>query len=143
MLNILAAEGPSGRWLPSDVNEFYWGAAAFTVIVVLFIWKGLPAVRQMFADQTASVERELAAAAAAKVAPEGITSSTNRTSRLARAAPRRGWGCNAPSRFCTRAALSPDWAGVARRRTRASGQAASPSSRATAWARAADWLNRR
>ena len=75
MLNILAAEGPNGRWIPSDVNEFYWGAAAFTVIVVLFIWKGLPAVRQMFADQTASVEAELAAAAAAKADAEAELAS--------------------------------------------------------------------
>ena len=75
MLNILAAETPNGRWIPSDVNEFYWGAAAFTVIVVLFIWKGLPAVRQMFADQTASVESELAAAAAAKADAEAELAS--------------------------------------------------------------------
>jgi F-type H+-transporting ATPase subunit b len=75
MMHLLAADGPNGRWIPSDVNEFYWGAAAFTVIVVLFIWKGLPAIRQMFADQTASVETELADAAKAKADAEAELAS--------------------------------------------------------------------
>ncbi|MEM9201661.1 MAG: hypothetical protein AAGC53_08375 [Actinomycetota bacterium] len=75
MLNLLAAEGPNGRWLPSDVNEFYWGAAAFTVIVVLFVMKGLPAVKKLFADQTAAVEAEFADAAKAKADAEAELAS--------------------------------------------------------------------
>ena len=70
MLNLLAAEGPNGSWIPSDVNEFYWGAAAFSVIVVLFLVKGLGPVKKLFADQTASVEAELAEAAQAKADAE-------------------------------------------------------------------------
>ena len=29
MIGIFAAEGPNGNWIPGDINEFYWGSAAF------------------------------------------------------------------------------------------------------------------
>ncbi|MEO0587667.1 MAG: hypothetical protein AAF078_08510 [Planctomycetota bacterium] len=75
MLNLLAAEGPNGSWIPSDVNEFYWGALAFTVIVILFLAKGLGPVKALFAKQTADVEAELAAAAQAKADAEAELAS--------------------------------------------------------------------
>ncbi|MEM8709297.1 MAG: hypothetical protein AAGE98_22755 [Actinomycetota bacterium] len=75
MLNLLAAEGPNGRWIPSDVNEFYWGAAAFSIIFILFIVKGLPAIKAMMQAQTTSVEAELAGAAQAKADAEAELAS--------------------------------------------------------------------
>ena len=63
---ILAADAPNGNWIPGDPNEFYWGTAAFGIIVAVFIWKGLPAVRSVMQGRTARIEDELAAAAAQK-----------------------------------------------------------------------------
>ena len=75
MLNLLAAEGPNGSWIPSDVNEFYWGAAAFSVIFILFLVKGLPAIKTMMQGQTAAVETQLADAAQAKADAEAELAS--------------------------------------------------------------------
>ena len=75
MLNLLAAEGPNGSWIPSDVNEFYWGAAAFSVIFILFLTKGLPVIKTMMQGQTAAVETQLADAAQAKADAEAELAS--------------------------------------------------------------------
>lgn len=70
MLTIFAAEGPNGNWIPSDINEFYWGAAAFGIIFVIFLWKGVPAIKNVMQARTASIEEELATASADKAAAE-------------------------------------------------------------------------
>ena len=70
MIGIFAAEGPNGNWIPGDPNEFYWGTAAFLIIVAVFVVKGLPAIKAAMAANTAKVEGELAAAEQAKADAE-------------------------------------------------------------------------
>ncbi|MDW3219297.1 MAG: hypothetical protein R8F63_11860 [Acidimicrobiales bacterium] len=67
---ILAAEGPNGDFIPSDFNEFLWGSLAFGIIVIAFVWKGVPAIKQAMQARTARIEAELAAAKAAKAEAE-------------------------------------------------------------------------
>ena len=70
MIGILAAEGPNGNFIPGDINEFYWGSAAFGIILVIFLWKGVPAISNLMKARTARIEDEIAAAAAQKAAAE-------------------------------------------------------------------------
>lgn len=70
MIGILAAEGPNGNFIPGDINEFYWGSAAFGIILAIFVWKGVPAISNMMKGRTARIEEEIAAAAAQKAAAE-------------------------------------------------------------------------
>lgn len=67
---ILAAEGPNGNFIPSDINELYWGSVAFGIILVIFLWKGVPAIKAAMQARTARIEDELAAAKAAKADAE-------------------------------------------------------------------------
>ena len=62
----LAAEGPNGQWLPSDINEFYWGAAAFLIVFGIMLWKGLGPLKAAMAARTERISNELAAADNAK-----------------------------------------------------------------------------
>lgn len=70
MIGILAAEGPNGYFLPGDINEFYWGLAAFSLLLAVFLWKGLPAISRLMKARTARIEDEIAAAAAQKATAE-------------------------------------------------------------------------
>lgn len=70
MIGIFAAEGPNGNWIPGDINELYWGSAAFGIIFVVFVLKGVPAIKAAMASQTAKVEAELADAEQAKAEAE-------------------------------------------------------------------------
>lgn len=62
----LAAEGPNGQWIPSDVNEFYWGAIAFLIVFGIMLWKGLGPLKEAMAARTERIGNELAAADNAK-----------------------------------------------------------------------------
>ncbi len=78
LLYVLAAEEPNGRHIPGDVNEVYWGTAAFLVLMALIIWKGLPLIRQSLSDRTTRIEAELADAKAARhEAEQALTASTS------------------------------------------------------------------
>jgi len=70
MITLLAADGPNGRWIPSDVNEFIWGSIAFSIVMVIFFWKGVPAIRKAMAANATKIETELADAAQAKAEAE-------------------------------------------------------------------------
>jgi len=70
MIGIIAAEGPNGDFIPSDVNELYWGSLAFGIIFAIFLWKGVPAISKAMKGRTARIEDEIAAAAAQKAAAE-------------------------------------------------------------------------
>jgi F-type H+-transporting ATPase subunit b len=37
VVNLLAAEGPNGKWLPGDLNEVIWSSLAFFVLVFLLV----------------------------------------------------------------------------------------------------------
>lgn len=55
MIHLIAAEGPNGRFLPSDIKEFWWSAAAFLVVFTLIVWKLVPLIRQAMADRSAAI----------------------------------------------------------------------------------------
>ena len=44
--NLLAAEGPNGRFIPSDPWELFWAALAFLVIFFFFVTKALPMIKE-------------------------------------------------------------------------------------------------
>ena len=69
MIGIFAAEGPNGNWIPGDPNELYWGSAAFLIIAVVFVMKGVPAIKAAMKATSAKVEGELAEAEQAKARP--------------------------------------------------------------------------
>ena len=75
MIGILAAEAPNGYWIPGDIKEFWWGLAAFSIVVGLMVWKGAGPVKAAMQDQTAKVEAELAEAAQAKADAEAELAS--------------------------------------------------------------------
>lgn len=65
MLGLLAAEAPNGFWY-GDINEVIWGTIAFAVLAVLFVWKGVPLIKEALVHKASSVEADLAAAETAK-----------------------------------------------------------------------------
>lgn len=75
MINIFAADAPNGNFIPGDPNELYWGAAAFGIILALFLWKGVPAISKLMKARTAAIEADLAAAAAEKAEAEAELAS--------------------------------------------------------------------
>ena len=68
MFGILAAG--NGNWLPHDINEVYWGTAAFLIVVGLIVWKAGPAIKAAIAARPARIAAELDSAAAARVEGE-------------------------------------------------------------------------
>ncbi len=85
LASILASteEGPNGYFIPHDINEFIWGTVAFGLIVLVFIWKGLPALKAAMKGHSAKIEAELADAEAQKAEAEAelatLTSSLGDT----------------------------------------------------------------
>ncbi|MEM9135663.1 MAG: F0F1 ATP synthase subunit B [Actinomycetota bacterium] len=77
MFYVFAAEGPNGVHIPSDVNEVYWGSAAFLVLVVLFFRFGLKPARAAMRGRTERIAAELAEARQAREEAEAaLTAST-------------------------------------------------------------------
>ncbi|MEM7324208.1 MAG: hypothetical protein AAF531_14050 [Actinomycetota bacterium] len=77
LLIVFAAEEPNGRHWPGDINEVYWGTAAFLVLAGLIVWRGLPLIRQALTDRTERIEAELAEAKAARTeAEQALNAST-------------------------------------------------------------------
>ncbi len=58
----------NGYFLPGDINEFYWGTAAFLVLVALFLWKGWTPLRKAMSGRTERIAEELDEASSAKEA---------------------------------------------------------------------------
>jgi F-type H+-transporting ATPase subunit b len=63
---IVAAEEPNGYILPADINEVWWGIAGLVPILVIFFWKGLPAIKKALAKRTQGIADELANAEQAR-----------------------------------------------------------------------------
>ncbi len=70
MLSILAAEGPNGVHLASDINEVIWGSIAFFVLLALVVWKAGPAIKAAISGRTDRIRNELAAAEAERAEAE-------------------------------------------------------------------------
>lgn len=77
LFNVLAAEGPNGKFLPGDIWEFWWGSLAFLIIAGLFVLKGLPLISKALSDgQAAAVAEATAAETAAADARARIAATT-------------------------------------------------------------------
>lgn len=75
MLALLAAEGPNGRFLPSDIKEFWWSTAAFLVVLSLLVWKLGPVVKKAMSGRSDRIRQEIVDAERAKVEAESELSS--------------------------------------------------------------------
>ena len=73
-LIFAAGEKENGLFFPSDINEFWWGAAAFLLVLAFLAWKVFPAARRMMQGNADKVEGELQSAEEARVATESRTS---------------------------------------------------------------------
>lgn len=76
MLNllVLAAEGgghaENSFILPHDINEVIWGSSAFLVVVTLLVWKGGPAIKNLWNGRIDRLSNELSEAATARMEAE-------------------------------------------------------------------------
>lgn len=59
---VFAAEAPNEFFFPGDINEFYWGLAAFIIVFGLLGWKLVPIARKALSDKADRIADELAAA---------------------------------------------------------------------------------
>lgn len=72
-LILAAGEKENGLFFPSDINEFWWGAAAFLLVLAFLAWKVFPAARRMMRNNAEKVEGELQSAEEARAASESRT----------------------------------------------------------------------
>lgn len=72
-LILAAGEKENGLFFPSDINEFWWGAAAFLLVLAFLAWKVFPAARRMMRNNAEKVEGELHSAEEARAASESRT----------------------------------------------------------------------
>ena len=70
MISLFAAEGPNGVWLPSDVKEFWWSAAAFGIVFALLLWKLLPVITSGLAARSDRIRAEMVEAERARLDAE-------------------------------------------------------------------------
>ena len=75
MMQIFAAEGPNGRFLPSDIKEFWWSTAAFLVVLTLILVKLLPVIKKGLADRSERIRSEIVASERARVEAESELSA--------------------------------------------------------------------
>ncbi|MEJ5256223.1 MAG: hypothetical protein WHS89_12835 [Acidimicrobiales bacterium] len=73
-LLVLAAEGGGHAGnsfiLPHDFNEVIWGSSAFLVVAALLVWKGGPAIRNLWNGRIERLSNELSDAATARMEAE-------------------------------------------------------------------------
>ena len=67
-LSILASESHNSFY--GDKNELIWGTASFLILFVLFLWKGVPAVKGAAAKRQQRIADEIAQGEAAKADAE-------------------------------------------------------------------------
>lgn len=65
---VFAAEGPNGPILPADFNEVIWSSLAFLIVVTLIVWKGGPAIKNMWNGRINRISDELSQASDARAA---------------------------------------------------------------------------
>lgn len=66
----ILAEGGNGPWLPHDLNEVWWGTAAFLIVMGLLVWKAGPMIKAALQARPERIEAELNAASAARAEGE-------------------------------------------------------------------------
>lgn len=67
-IQIIAAEGPNGRFIPSDPKELWWAIAAFAVIFYFIATKGFPLISKALTKGQEDAVAEATAAEAAVAA---------------------------------------------------------------------------
>ncbi len=76
-LQVIAAEGPNGRFIPSDPKELWWAIAAFAVIFYFIATKGFPLIGKALTEgQDAAVADATAAEAAIAASRAKIAEAT-------------------------------------------------------------------
>jgi F-type H+-transporting ATPase subunit b len=67
-VSVLAAEAGAENTflLPHDINEVIWGSLAFLIVAALIIWKGGPAIKNMWNARIERIKAELDTAEAAR-----------------------------------------------------------------------------
>ena len=75
MIELFAVEGPNGRFLPADVLEFAWSAAAFGIVSLALIVKVLPLMKKVLSDRSDRIRDELVEAERARVDAEAELSA--------------------------------------------------------------------
>lgn len=76
-LQIIAADGPNGWFVPSDPKEMWWAIAAFSIIALLLVTKGLkPLMAALEKAQDAAVADATAAEAAIAESQAKIAAAT-------------------------------------------------------------------
>ena len=61
-IQVIAAEGPNGKFIPSDPKEMYWAIIAFSVIFFFFVRKGLPLIKEALTKGQAAAVADATAA---------------------------------------------------------------------------------
>jgi F-type H+-transporting ATPase subunit b len=80
-LLLFAAEGgheENGAILPHDINEVIWGSIAFLIVITLIIWKGGPAIKNMWNGRIERISGELSDAAGARAEAESKLADVER-----------------------------------------------------------------
>ncbi len=67
----------NGFFLPGDIKEFWWGTAAFLVLMALVVWKGAGPIKSAMAARTERIENELNEAKEAKQKAEAALSESS------------------------------------------------------------------
>jgi F-type H+-transporting ATPase subunit b len=66
------------NFLYGDINEVIWGTVAFGIIFVLFLWKGLPAIKKLMVQRSERIAAQIAQAEADRRAAEADLASLRR-----------------------------------------------------------------
>jgi len=73
-MNLLLASATehaeNGFIIPGDTNEVIWGTISFTIVVLLFLWKGLGPVKVMWHARIDRIRNEVTSAADTRAAAE-------------------------------------------------------------------------
>lgn len=79
MLYNIVAAGPNGVMIPGDIQELYWGSAAFAIIMIPVVTKLVPLINKALTKgqkaaeaEAQTAEREMASAKAEIVAAENL-----------------------------------------------------------------------
>jgi F0F1-type ATP synthase membrane subunit b/b' len=67
---LLASSAENGIIIPGDTNEVIWGTISFTIVVLLFLWKGLGPVKVMWHARIDRIRNEVTSAADTRAAAE-------------------------------------------------------------------------
>jgi F-type H+-transporting ATPase subunit b len=84
---LFAAGAENGVIIPGDTNEVIWGTISFTIVVLLFLWKGLGPVKVMWHTRIDRIRNEVTSAADTRAAAEAKLAEVE--SNIANAADER------------------------------------------------------